>query len=281
MRQIKQSTARNIEVLMMDANDGKTGMTGKTLTVKIAKNGGAFSTITPTVTEQETGSYVVALTSAHTDTLGDLGIKVSAAGCDIFDTTLDVTARLTDDLATPTNITAGTITAVTNDVGITQGGADKVWLSAVRSLTTFGTLVADIWSNLVRTLSDKTGFSLTPAYDAAKTAASVTDLEGIDITFTGPMTGGDDISLVRGDDYYDADARALEWTVAGLVLTGATAKFEVGGLSITCTIVGQVIKAEVSKVQSATLAQTNYEYRMVVTKGGHVMTQIIANCSVR
>lgn len=46
-------------------------------------------------------------------------------------------------LATPTNITAGTITSVTNDVGITQAGADKVWNSVSRTLTSFGTLTTD------------------------------------------------------------------------------------------------------------------------------------------
>jgi hypothetical protein len=41
-------------------------------------------------------------------------------------------------VASTTNITGGTITTVTNvtnDVGITQAGADKVWSTAARSLT--------------------------------------------------------------------------------------------------------------------------------------------------
>ena len=66
-------------------------------------------------------------------------------------------------LATPTNITAGTITtatSVTNDVGITQAAADKVWGSASRSLTTFGTLVADmataVWAAVTRTITGGT-----------------------------------------------------------------------------------------------------------------------------
>lgn len=46
-----------------------------------------------------------------------------------------------------------TITAVTNDVGITQAGADKVWGSATRTLTSFGTLAADIWAYSSRTLT--------------------------------------------------------------------------------------------------------------------------------
>lgn len=38
----------------------------------------------------------------------------------------------------------GSVGSVTADVGITQAGADKVWLSAARTLTSFGTLVADV-----------------------------------------------------------------------------------------------------------------------------------------
>lgn len=48
---------------------------------------------------------------------------------------------------------AGSVNSVVTDVGITQGGADKVWLSAARTLTSFGTLVADIWASASRTLT--------------------------------------------------------------------------------------------------------------------------------
>ena len=53
-----------------------------------------------------------------------------------------------------------------------------VWAAASRTLTGFGTLVADIvtavWGAVARTLTDKAGFALTPAYDAAKTAGDAT-----------------------------------------------------------------------------------------------------------
>jgi len=75
---------------------------------------------------------------------------------------------------TTNNLSGTTVKAVTDDVGITQAGADKSWSTTNRSLTTFGTLIADIWANVSRTLSDKTGFALTSAYDAAKTAGDAT-----------------------------------------------------------------------------------------------------------
>jgi hypothetical protein len=41
------------------------------------------------------------------------------------------------------------VTAVTNDVGITQAAADKVWGTAARTLTSFGTLITDLWHHLL------------------------------------------------------------------------------------------------------------------------------------
>jgi len=65
--------------------------------------------------------------------------------------------------------------------------ANAVWTNVTRTLTSFGTLVADIWSNVTRTLTafgfnvtvgannDKTGYTLTAAYDPAKTASQAGD----------------------------------------------------------------------------------------------------------
>lgn len=46
------------------------------------------------------------------------------------------------------NVT-GSVGSVVADVGITQTGADKVWASASRTLTSMGTLVADIWAFVI------------------------------------------------------------------------------------------------------------------------------------
>lgn len=49
----------------------------------------------------------------------------------------------------PTADTVATVTAVTNDVGITQAGADKAWSTAARTLTGFSTALAlSIWDVL-------------------------------------------------------------------------------------------------------------------------------------
>ncbi len=68
---------------------------------------------------------------------------------------------------------AGDAMALTSGERTTLAGV--IWANASRTLSSFGTLVADtataVWAALTRSLTDKTGFSLTGAYDAAKTAA--------------------------------------------------------------------------------------------------------------
>ena len=66
--------------------------------------------------------------------------------------------------------------------------AAQVWAAGTRTLTGFGTLVADVatavWGAVARTITggtvttvgDKTGYALTAAYDAAQTAAQATAL---------------------------------------------------------------------------------------------------------
>lgn len=74
---LKQSTARNVVVFAVDSVDNVTGKSGLTLTVTASKNGAAFASISPTQTDLGNGFYNLALTSSHTDTLGDLIIAMT------------------------------------------------------------------------------------------------------------------------------------------------------------------------------------------------------------
>lgn len=85
MRIFKQSTATNIMVFMTDSSDHITGKTGLTLSITASKDGAAFASITPTVTERGNGWYNLALTAAHTDTIGDLALHITATGADPSD----------------------------------------------------------------------------------------------------------------------------------------------------------------------------------------------------
>lgn len=107
MRNLKQSTATNVMVLMVDATDHVTGETGLTLTVTASKDGAAFAPISPTVTERGNGWYNLALTTAHTDTLGDLALHVTGTGADPADLLCRVVAGSLDADVSTRLATAG------------------------------------------------------------------------------------------------------------------------------------------------------------------------------
>lgn len=103
---LKQSTAVNITVLMVDSTDHVTGKTGLSagLTIYATKGAGTPAVITPTVTELDStnvkGIYKLAFTTSHTDTLGELQLHITATGADPTDVKWQVSANLMDDLNT-------------------------------------------------------------------------------------------------------------------------------------------------------------------------------------
>lgn len=92
MEDLTQSTAHNLMVFMVDDTDHITGKTGLTLTMTASKNGAAFGSISPTVTERGDGWYNMALTTSHTDTLGDLAFHIVASDADPLDFKVKVVA---------------------------------------------------------------------------------------------------------------------------------------------------------------------------------------------
>lgn len=108
---LKQSTARNVLVFMTDSTDHVTGKASLTLTITASKDGAAFASISPTVTERGSGWYSLALTTSHTDTLGDLALHVTATGADPSDVREQVFAGLPGESVAVASIAAGAITA--------------------------------------------------------------------------------------------------------------------------------------------------------------------------
>lgn len=112
MSRLLQSTARSKVVFMTDSTDHVTGKTGLTLTITASKDGGSFASITPTVTELATGWYKLALTSSHTDTVGDLALHITGTGADPTDVVWEVESKdlfsnLTGDAYTRLGAPAG------------------------------------------------------------------------------------------------------------------------------------------------------------------------------
>jgi len=126
MRQLKQSVAANVMVFVTDSTDHVAGLASATLTITASKDGAAFASISPTVTDRGNGWYSVALTASHTDTLGDLALHITASGADPTDLLCrvvagsldaDVSSRLaTAGYTAPDNATITTIQADTNDI---------------------------------------------------------------------------------------------------------------------------------------------------------------------
>jgi hypothetical protein len=82
---------------MIESADHITGLTGASPTVLLKKNGGSFGAAAGSVTEAAYGWYQIALTSADTDTLGDLDYHITAINGDPTDFSDQVTIYILGD----------------------------------------------------------------------------------------------------------------------------------------------------------------------------------------
>ena len=135
-RTLKEDASYNLMVFMVDATDHRSGKTGLTLTVTASKNGSSFSSITPFVTEISNGWYNLALSSSHTDTIGDLALHITATGADPLDIVMQVRANILGDTL-PVNITeinSNASSATNLDDAFNESGGSGVAL-ALESVT--------------------------------------------------------------------------------------------------------------------------------------------------
>jgi len=145
MRKAKQSTAKNVMVLMVQASDHITGLAGLTLTITASKDGAAFAGIAPAVTDRGSGWYAVALTAAHTDTLGDLALHITGAAADPADMVLLVEARSVDDVLPTASYTAPDNAGISaNGVAIALVPTDIENAAAVLAAATAAPIAANI-----------------------------------------------------------------------------------------------------------------------------------------
>jgi hypothetical protein len=194
---LKQSTAVNVTVVMIDSTDHVTGKTGLTLTIKASKAAGAFATVTPTVTELEGGIYKLAFTTSHTDTLGELRLRVTSTGADESDPIWQVVALLPGDGVTVgTNndktgyslaasqhviVDSGTVTTLTNLPSITSN-----WLTA-----------SGIAANA---LNGKGDWLLSSGYTAPPSAATIATTIWQDLTSSSDFSTTSSIGKLFKDD---------------------------------------------------------------------------------
>jgi hypothetical protein len=170
------STAATVNVLMIDDTDHVTGLTGLTLTIAASKNGAAFATITPTVTELSHGWYSLALTSSHTDTLGELIIHVSSAGADPTDIGRMVVAASGSSL-TVEEIVDG----VWNEQlsGHLTAGSTGAYLynAGVAAPPTAAENAYAVWNYITRTLTANTNLSIPTTGDIVTAIFDNTDID--------------------------------------------------------------------------------------------------------
>ena len=171
---LKQSTARNLLVFVTQSADHVTGLTGASLTITASKDGGAFGSISPTVTERGSGWYSLALTASHTDTLGDLALHITASSADPADLVRQVVAALPGESVALTAVDTAAVADRLLGRSL-AGGADggRVVRDALRAIRNKTELAAGALTVYAEDDS-------TPAWTAAVTQATRDPLTAID-----------------------------------------------------------------------------------------------------
>ena len=140
---------------------------------------------TPTNITAGTITTVTNLTNAPTN--GDLTATMKSS----VTAAVPTVVAIQSGLATPTNITAGTITTVTNLTNApTNGDLTSTMKSSVTTAASAATPTVT-----AGTVSDKTGYALTSAYDAAKTAAQAGDAMTVSGTVNANITKVNSITV--------------------------------------------------------------------------------------
>lgn len=144
MQLVKQSTARALPILMVDATDGYTEETGLTLTITVRKAGSStWSASAGSTVERGNGSYEYTPSAGEVDTLGVFEYRAVAAGARTYRGACQVVAELPGLLATGA-ITAAVIAtdaidsdaiAATAVTEIQSGLATAAALAAVQADT--------------------------------------------------------------------------------------------------------------------------------------------------
>lgn len=231
---LKLSTARNLMVFMTDSSDHVSGKTGLTLTITASKDGAAFASITPTVTEVSNGWYSLALTTAHTGTLGDFVLHVTGTGADPTDVKEQVVTSLPGDAVT---ISAGT---GTGQLDFTSGvvKVNLVQILGTALTETSGQIAAAFkkWfdvgtpSGTVNSIPNAVAGAAGGLFIAGTNAAT-TITTALTTTFTGNLTGS--VASVTAGVTLAAAAVQAVWDAltSALTTTGSIGKLLVTNIT--------------------------------------------------
>lgn len=172
-------------VFMTDSTDHISGKPGLTLAIVSSKDGGAFGSTSPTVTERANGWYSLALTTGDTDTLGDLAFHVTGTGADPCDFICRVIAvDLADSVRAGMTALPAAIPGQAN--GMFIAGTNAATTVTTSFTTTFtgsltgsvGSVAGNVAGNVVGSVGSvatNVGVNLTQTLSAARDVSVVND----------------------------------------------------------------------------------------------------------
>lgn len=188
-------------------------------------------------------------------------------GVGAFANTTDSTEAIRDNMTT-----APTVTAI----------ADQVWDEAIAGHLNPGS--TGLALNTAGAAADPLTNPVPGTYASGTAGAAIGSLQTGKITVVSPMSqDGLAVKLVRGDDYLNADGRALVWTDSGSnwpSLTGATVKFKWVTFSKSCTVIGaggahQQVSLDLTSAETDVLQNGYFDIEATLSNT-HVVTLVIA-----
>ncbi len=241
----QSSTAHPIDILMVLSSDHLTGATGKTVSVTLSKDGGAFAAASGAVTEVGNGHYSLAGHATDRGTLGELVIRATASGCDdtdikilivpwdVFDANLGLT-NLDTNVGSRSTYAGGAVASVTAAVTVggyasNQGPDYLVWNAAASSYTGSGSM--GLYQGNINTAAGKLTFdgsnyilSHLKVYDSGQDPAS--SVWGAAATYNTPATMGYVLRFPTVAGY--ASGQAPDYMVWNAALASYTATGSAG-----------------------------------------------------
>lgn len=237
MIEIKQSTAATVPFEMLD--DSNNGVAGITPTIRLRKPGGTFTASTNAATEVGSGLYEIVVTSAETDTLGDLVFERSGTGAKTERFAVEIVAVTRGDLKAiadaiqekTTNLPAAP--AATSDIPSAATIADAVWDETLADHEIAGSTGAALATS--STPADPWETVVPGSYDDGTAGAAVGRLNN---------TPPDAPVLVTPDPSGDANLRTVfvdTRDILGEVVSGLTIEIQLASTQPAVASGGQVV----------------------------------------
>lgn len=270
---------RTFFVEFIASGSGKTGLSDVTVTVwKVTR-------ASPPVATALAGGSVSAVVEVGNG-------KYAATALNIDPSTYDYLANFQTADSTVTQKDVGAVLPLLPaDLYAYASGQDPATLVldvAASGHNTSGTIGAKI--NAAGGAADPLTNAVPGSYASGTAGAALGRIGTGEIVAVSPVSAdGGTLTLYIGDDYYSADAAALEWTQGTATwpdLTGATVQLCVGDglMNVTGTVVtptgsSKRVRFEPTHTDTAKLAPSHYTFQVKATlSGGHVRTLVEGAC---